>query len=51
MFADAAKLTDAYKQQYGLGVDGTDIWNVAPYIWSAGGEFTEQPATRRLPGT
>jgi multiple sugar transport system substrate-binding protein len=40
LFADAAKLTDKAKHQYGLGVDGTDIWNVAPYIWSAGGSLT-----------
>ena len=40
MYADAAKLTVPSKQQYGLGVDGTDIWNTAPYIWSAGGGFT-----------
>jgi multiple sugar transport system substrate-binding protein len=40
MFSDAATLTDAAKQQYGLGVDGTDIWNMAPYIWSMGGSFT-----------
>jgi multiple sugar transport system substrate-binding protein len=40
MYADAAKLTVPSKQQFGLGVDGTDIWNVAPYVWSAGGQFT-----------
>jgi multiple sugar transport system substrate-binding protein len=40
LYADAAKLTVPSKQQYGLGVDGTDIWNVAPYIWSAGGSLT-----------
>src|SRR3984957_15603125 len=40
MFADAATLTVPSKQQYGLGVDGTDIWNMAPYIWSMGGSFT-----------
>jgi multiple sugar transport system substrate-binding protein len=43
--ADAAKLTVKSKQQYGLGVDGTDIWNVAPYIWSAGGGFTNSGNT------
>jgi multiple sugar transport system substrate-binding protein len=41
LFADAAKLTDKAKHQYGLGVDGTDIWNVAPYIWSQGGALTD----------
>jgi multiple sugar transport system substrate-binding protein len=40
LYADAAKLTVASKQQYGLGVDGSDIWNMAPYIWSSGGSFT-----------
>jgi multiple sugar transport system substrate-binding protein len=40
MWADAQKLTVQSKGQYGLGVDGTDIWNVAPYIWSNGGSFT-----------
>jgi multiple sugar transport system substrate-binding protein len=40
MYADAVKLTDPAKHQYGLGVDGTDIWNVAPYIWSQGGSLT-----------
>jgi multiple sugar transport system substrate-binding protein len=40
MFADAAKLTIKSKHQYGLGVDGTDIWNDAPYIWSQGGSLT-----------
>jgi multiple sugar transport system substrate-binding protein len=40
MIADAQTLTIPSKQQYGLGVDGTDIWNMAPYIWSMGGSFT-----------
>src|SRR5580698_8179990 len=40
MFTDAAKLTVKSKHQYGLGVDGTDIWNDAPYIWSQGGSLT-----------
>ena len=26
-------------------MDGTDIWNVAPYIWSAGGSFTNSAIT------
>jgi multiple sugar transport system substrate-binding protein len=46
LYADAAKLTVSSKQQYGLGVDGTDIWNMAPYIWSAGGSFTNSKYTR-----
>jgi multiple sugar transport system substrate-binding protein len=45
MFADAKKLTVPSKHQYGLGVDGTDIWNVAPYIWSQGGGFTNSSYT------
>ncbi|MGA7834867.1 MAG: extracellular solute-binding protein [Acidimicrobiales bacterium] len=40
LLSDAATLTVPSKQQYGLGVDGTDIWNMAPYIWSMGGSFT-----------
>ena len=40
MLADAQLLTVSSKQQYGLGVDGTDIWNMAPYVWSMGGSFT-----------
>ncbi len=46
LFADAATLTDSAKQQYGLGVDGTDIWNMAPYIWSMGGSFTNANYTK-----
>lgn len=45
LFADAAKLTVKSKHQYGLGVDGTDIWNVAPYIWSQGGALTNSSYT------
>lgn len=45
MFADAARLTNKAKHQYGLGVDGTDIWNVAPYIWSSGGGLTNSAYT------
>jgi multiple sugar transport system substrate-binding protein len=45
LFADAVKLTDKSKHQYGLGVDGTDIWNVAPYIWSQGGSLTNSSYT------
>lgn len=40
LVSDAQALTVTSKQQYGLGVDGTDIWNTAPYIWSMGGSFT-----------
>jgi multiple sugar transport system substrate-binding protein len=44
--ADAKKLTVASKGQYGLGIDGTDIWNEAPYIWSMGGSFTNGSYTK-----
>lgn len=40
MFADIPKLSDKAKGRFGLGVDGTDIWNIAPYVWSSGGSFT-----------
>lgn len=43
--ADAKKLTVPAKGQYGLGIDGTDIWNEAPYIWSMGGSFTNPSYT------
>jgi multiple sugar transport system substrate-binding protein len=46
MITDAQALTVASKQQYGLGVDGTDIWNMAPYIWSMGGSFTNSNYTQ-----
>jgi multiple sugar transport system substrate-binding protein len=46
MMADAATLTVPSKGQYGLGVDGTDIWNMAPYIWSMGGSFTNSKYTQ-----
>jgi multiple sugar transport system substrate-binding protein len=45
LVADAQTLTVPSKQQYGLGVDGTDIWNMAPYIWSMGGSFTNAKYT------
>lgn len=46
LVADAQALTVPSKQQYGLGVDGTDIWNMAPYIWSMGGSFTNGTYTK-----
>ncbi len=46
LLADAATLTVPSKGQYGLGVDGTDIWNMAPYIWSMGGSFTNSKYTQ-----
>ena len=44
-FADVEKLTNKSKGQYGLGIDGTDVWNVSPYIWSDGGAFTNAKLT------
>ena len=45
LFADVPKLTNKGKGQFGLGVDGTDIWNISPYVWSSGGSFTNSGAT------
>ena len=45
LFAEVPKLTDKAKGQFGLGVDGTDIWNVSPYVWSNGGSFTNSNAS------
>jgi len=46
LFQDAVKLTNPAKHQWGLGVDGTDIWNVSPFIWSYGGSFTNPTYTK-----
>jgi len=46
LVSDAEILTSKKKGVYGLGVDGTDIWNVAPYIWSWGGAFTNASLTK-----
>jgi multiple sugar transport system substrate-binding protein len=40
MITDAQTLTIPSKGQHGLGVDSTDIWNVGPFIWTDGGNFT-----------
>jgi multiple sugar transport system substrate-binding protein len=45
MIADAKKLTIPSKGQHGLGVDSTDIWNVGPYVWTDGGNFTNKALT------
>jgi multiple sugar transport system substrate-binding protein len=45
LWSDVQTLTNKSRSQYGLGVDGTDIWNVAPYIWSDGGSFTNNSIT------
>ncbi|MGO9150612.1 MAG: extracellular solute-binding protein [Acidimicrobiales bacterium] len=46
MIADAKLLTIPSKQQHGLGVDSTDIWNVGPYVWTYGGNFTNKALTK-----
>jgi len=45
VWVDAQKLTNKSKGIFGLGVDGTDIWNVSPYVWSGGGSFTNNDYT------
>ncbi len=45
MITDAKLLTIPSKQQHGLGVDSTDIWNVGPYVWTDGGNFTNKALT------
>ncbi len=45
LVTDAQKLTDPAKKQWGLSVDGTDIWNVSPYVWSNGGSFVNAAGT------
>ncbi len=45
LWADAEKMTIPSKGQFGLGVDSTDIWDVSPYVWSAGGSFTNTSYT------
>ena len=45
LWADAATLTNSAKGQFGLSVGGTDLWNVAPFIWSDGGALTNGSLT------
>jgi len=40
MMADAQTLTIPSKGQHGLGIDSTDIWNVGPFVWTDGANFT-----------
>jgi multiple sugar transport system substrate-binding protein len=40
MITDAQTLTIPSKGQHGLGIDSTDIWNVGPFVWTDGGNFT-----------
>jgi multiple sugar transport system substrate-binding protein len=46
LITDAKAMTVPSKDQYGLGVDSTDIWDVSPYIWSDGGSFTNASYTK-----
>jgi multiple sugar transport system substrate-binding protein len=45
MMADAQTLTIPSKGQHGLGVDSTDIWNVGPFLWTCGANFTNKALT------
>jgi multiple sugar transport system substrate-binding protein len=45
MMADAQILTIPSKGQHGLGVDSTDIWNVGPFVWTCGANFTNPKLT------
>jgi len=45
MWTDAATLTNSAKGIFGLSVGGTDLWNVAPFIWSNGGALTNSGLT------
>ena len=46
MMADAQTLTIPSIGQHGLGVDSTDIWNVGPYVWTDGANFTNKALTQ-----
>lgn len=46
LVSDAKAMTIPAKNQYGLGVDSTDIWDISPYIWSEGGSFTNSTYTK-----
>jgi multiple sugar transport system substrate-binding protein len=46
IFADAVKLTNPAKKQYGLDLQGTDMWNLDPWIWSMGGAITNPTYTK-----
>jgi multiple sugar transport system substrate-binding protein len=48
IFVDAQKLTDPAKKQYGLDLQGTDMWNLDPWIWSMGGEITNATYTKAV---
>lgn len=45
MMADAQTLTIPSLGQHGLGVDSTDIWNVGPFVWTCGANFTNPKLT------
>jgi multiple sugar transport system substrate-binding protein len=46
IFADAVRLTNPAKKQYGLDVQGTDMWDIDPLIWSGGGSITNGSFTK-----
>ena len=46
IFQDAVRLTNPAKKQYGLDIQGTDMWNIDPLIWSGGGSITNPAFTR-----
>jgi len=46
MISDAKLMTIPSKGQHGLGVDSTDIWNVGPFVWTDGGNFTNKALTK-----
>lgn len=46
IFQDAVRLTDPAKKHYGLDIQGTDMWNIDPLIWSAGGSVTNATFTK-----
>jgi multiple sugar transport system substrate-binding protein len=45
MMTDAQTLTIPSLGQHGLGVDSTDIWNVGPFMWTCGANFTNKALT------
>ena len=46
LWQDDKLLTVPSKGKFGLGIDSTDIWNIGPYVWSAGGSFTNTSLTK-----
>ncbi len=48
IFADAKKLTDPAHKQWGLDLEGTDMWNIDPWVWSMGGSVTNRSYTKAV---